>query len=102
MTTKERPAVTTECAGLPVPLGKIVAKPGLLARLTETDIRTGLRRHLHGDWGDCDPEDAKENDRSLEAGFRLLSVYRSSSGIKFWVITEADRSVTTVLLPEEY
>lgn len=93
---------TTARPGLPVPLGQLVATPNALAVLTESDIRTALARHQGGDWGDCCPEDAAENDRSLTARLRLLSVYRSVSGTKFWIITEADRSVTTVLLPEEY
>ena len=61
-----------------------------------------LRRHARGDWGEVDAEDWKSNDRSLQEGTRLLSAYRTRSGIKLWIITEADRSVTTVLLPEEY
>lgn len=102
MASKQQPAGTDERPGLPVPLGQIVATPGALTALSESDIRDALRRHRHGDWGECDPEDARENDRSLVAGFRLLSVYRTADGTKFWLITEADRSVTTVLLPEEY
>ena len=61
-----------------------------------------LRRHVYGDWGDLDDEDKAENEFSVENGYRILSSYTSSNGIKFWVITEADRSATTVLLPEEY
>jgi hypothetical protein len=61
-----------------------------------------LIRHLSGDWGEVDPDDWKANDWSLLHGERLLSVYRMSDATRFWVITEADRSVTTFLLPEEY
>jgi hypothetical protein len=62
-----------------------------------------LARHVHGDWGDLCDEDRNENRLSLEQGFRLLSSYRTCAGdTKVWVITEADRSVTTILLPEEY
>ena len=57
---------------------------------------------IGGDWGDCAPEDAAENEFALGKYLRLFSVYHSATGEKFWVITEADRSVTTVLLPEEY
>ena len=61
-----------------------------------------LRRHVAGDWGDLDEADRQENEKSLKNGFRLLSAYRSITGIRFWIITEADRSLTTVLLPEDY
>lgn len=87
------------------PLGQIVATPGALAALekagqTPLDF---LSRHVRGDWGELDEHDRKENELSLKRGFRLLSSYRVSSGdTKVWVITEADRSVTTLLLPEEY
>src|SRR5206468_11061601 len=83
-------------------LGRIVATPGVLSALTSEDIQTALSRHVTGDWGDLDEEDRRENELSLANGFRLLSAYRSKAGVKFWVITEADRSVTTILLPEEY
>jgi hypothetical protein len=85
-----------------VPLGLVVATPGALAELTE-EVRTrSLARHARGDWGDTGPEDWAENELSLAEGFRLLSVYHTPEGLKFWVITEADRSVTTILLPDEY
>jgi len=61
-----------------------------------------LVRHIAGDWGDVDEHDRRENELSLIHGLRLLSAYTLSSGTKIWVITEADRSATTVLLPEEY
>jgi hypothetical protein len=61
-----------------------------------------LSRHVHGDWGDLCEEDRRENQVSLERGFRLLSSYRTLADVKLYVITEADRSVTTILLPEEY
>jgi hypothetical protein len=85
-------------------LGQLVATPGALASLakagqTPLDF---LSRHVCGDWGDIDKEDQKENELGLKQGFRLLSSYHTSAGAKIWVITEADRSVTTVLLPDEY
>jgi hypothetical protein len=87
------------------PLGQIVATPGALAALGkagQTPLEF-LARRVRGDWGELCEEDRKENQLSLERGFRLLSSYRTSSGdAKVWVITEADRSVTTLLLPEEY
>ena len=84
------------------PLGQTVATPGALDALTSDDILAALSRHVRGDWGDCDAEDGAENELSLREGFRLFSVYHSAAGVKFWVITEADRSATTVLLPSEY
>ena len=63
---------------------------------------TALSRHVKGDWGELDEDDRQGNERSLREGYRLLSSYTSKSGTKFWIITEADRSVTTVLLPEDY
>jgi hypothetical protein len=66
------------------------------------DILNGLRRHSHGDWNDLEEESIKENNFSVENGFRILSSYKTRNNIKFWIITEADRSYTTILLPEEY
>lgn len=85
-----------------VRLGRIVATPNALGKLTHEDILVAIQRHQGGDWGDVDEEDRRENDLSLKEGFRLLSVYHAKNGTKFWIITEADRSVTTVLLPEDY
>ena len=65
-------------------------------------MQTALGRHAAGDWGEVCPEDRQENQLSLRKGFFLLPVYPSKAGEKFWIITEADRSVTTVLLPENY
>jgi hypothetical protein len=67
--------------------------------LTQDDILTGIKRHQSGDWGDGDTE---ANERALIERTRLWSVYHAESGTKFWLITEADRSVTTVLLPADY
>ena len=82
--------------------GNIVATPGAL-ELAEQGINLSvyLQRHLSGDWGDLCPEDKAENDFSLQNGFRLLSAYDTPCG-SLWIITEADRSATTFLLPEEY
>lgn len=84
------------------PLGQLVATPNALSHLTQEDIVTALIRHIAGDWGQVCEEDREENELSLRQGFRLLSVYRGANDTKFWIITEADRSVTTVLLPEDY
>jgi hypothetical protein len=87
----------------PLPLGKVVATPGALKVIAEAgeDPRLLLIRHASGDWGDLDKDDRKENERSLKHGWRVLSAY-PVNGKTIWVITEADRSVTTILLPEEY
>jgi len=62
----------------------------------------GIQRHQAGDWGDLDTHDRQENERALQHGGRLFSQYHSNAGVKFWIITEADRSSTCVLLPEDY
>ena len=86
------------------PFGQIVATPGALEALEEAGERpaTFLKRHTTGDWGEVDEHDQLENDRSLIEGSRLLSAYTLSTGTKLWIITEADRSSTTLLLPSEY
>lgn len=86
------------------PPGQIVATPGALEALErngEPPLRY-IKRHLSGDWGEVCPEDAQSNQDALQEGNRLMSVYSLSDGTKIWVITEWDRSVTTILLPEEY
>ena len=85
-------------------LGQIVATPGALAAIKKAGQQPGefLTRHINRDWGDLDEEDRNENEYSLERGFRLLSAYKTNAGDRLWIITEADRSVTTLLLPEEY
>jgi len=85
-------------------LGQVVATPGALAALEESGEApaTFLTRHACGDWGVLSEEDRNENEFSLLNGFRLLSSYRLCSGTKIWIITEADRSSTCLLLPEEY
>jgi len=85
-------------------VGSLVSTPGALAALAksgQTPLHF-LSRHITGDWGDLEEEDRKENDLSVKKGFRILSSYKTNAGQKVWVITEADRSVTTLLLPDEY
>ena len=85
-------------------LGRVVATPGALAAIKKSGPQPGnfLTRHVSGDWGEVPPEDIKENQFSLKHGYRLMSVYSLSTGVKIWIITEADRSSTCILLPEEY
>ena len=83
------------------PMGAVVITPNALGQLTPADVQLGLQRHQAGDWGDLGEEDWKENDDAVVNGRRLLSSYRSS-GTVFWIITEANRSATTVLMPDDY
>lgn len=86
------------------PLGRIVATPGALSVLERANQSAALflARHAGGDWGELDRADIAENEYSLAHGFRLLSSYTTTAGQKLWIITEADRSATTLLLPDEY
>lgn len=88
----------------PFPIGQVVATPGALEALKEAgdDAATYLNRHVACDWGDVEADDWKLNDEAVAAGDRMLSAYTLSDGAKIWIITEADRSVTTVLLPSDY
>ncbi len=82
------------------PLGRVLATPGALA--LGVDLFPLLRRHAHGDWGDLCEEDRAANERALVIGERLLSAYALGGGRRVWIITERDRSCTTLLLPDEY
>ena len=87
------------------PVGRLLATPGALAafeRHPSVGVWDYLRRHITGDWGNLEPADVAENELSLQQGFRLLSAYNLPDGTRIWIITEADRSATTVLLPDEY
>ena len=87
----------------PLPLGRVVATPGALKLLAEAgeDPLSYLARHSSGDWGELNEDDWRENERSLVHGWRVLSSYPVGGG-RVWIITEADRTVTTILLPEDY
>ena len=89
-------------SNLPLPLGKTVITANAKSVLTDSDISSALTRHQSGDWGELCEEDRMVNEYALKNGERIMSVYTSSNGKKFWVITEADRSCTTVLMPEDY
>jgi hypothetical protein len=86
------------------PLGRLVATPGALEALDESmeSFWPYVTRHGNGDWGEISQEDRAENELSLKEGFRLLSAYALKNGQRIWIITEADRSATTILMPEEY
>jgi len=86
------------------PAGQIVATPGALDLLEQANKSSleFLSRHLRGDWGELCPDDKTENELSLKHGYRLMSSYQVTDAEKLWIITEADRSVTTLLLPIEY
>lgn len=89
-----------ECARFE--LGRTVITANAASMLASEEVLQAIGRHARGEWGELCEEDRKENEHSLREGFRLLSAYRDRKGVRFWVITEADRSVTTVLLPEDY
>ncbi len=103
-----------ELAGLPASLninmnnkfslGAIYTTPSALQAIVEAsqELFEFLVRHQTGDWGELSEEDRKENEFSLTRRLRLFSVYYTAKNVKIWVITEADRSITTILLPEEY
>lgn len=98
-------ALVIRGAPLPPPrfrLGRLSATPAAVDALTVGDIHGALSRHVRGDWGVLDENDTAANNEALATGGRLLSAYDSASGVRFYVITEADRSATTVLLPEDY
>jgi hypothetical protein len=85
-------------------LGRLLLTPGAQSALQEAGQSPleFLARHARGDWGEVDAHDQRENELSLREGFRLLSAYRTRTDTKLWIITEADRSATTILLPSEY
>lgn len=84
------------------PTGQLMITPNALRVVGLEALATALERHSKGDWGDVDAHDRKANEDALRDGTRLLSVYHSPDGGKFWIITEWDRSLTTILLPEDY
>jgi hypothetical protein len=86
------------------PLGQTMATPGALEALMRNEQSPSelMTRHVQGDWGDLCDDDRQSNERALEHGGRIFSAYVIEDGTKLWIITEADRSATTILLPEEY
>lgn len=79
-----------------------MATPNALAQVPHDEMLTGIRRHTAHDWGEVSESDKKANDDACRHGLRLFSAYRTEKGVRFWIITEADRSSTCVLLPEDY
>ncbi len=84
-----------------VALGILLITSNAQELLTQDEIGHAIARHMTGDWGDLPPEDREANEEALVHGYRLLSAYGDGDR-RFWIITEADRSVTTVLLPSDY
>ncbi|TWU34880.1 hypothetical protein [Novipirellula artificiosorum] len=82
--------------------GYLSVTPGAAEEIEQVDVFAAIHRHLAGDWGDCCKEDWEANEEALIVGSRLFSVYKDRKGTKFWIITEAGRHATTVLLPSEY
>lgn len=105
MTNERNPKTTVEKlggGGGEFLMGNLYATPGVLGAVASDELLACLGRHARGDWGECGSEDWEANERALVEGARLFSVYKLASGVKLWIITEADRASTTALLPEEY
>jgi len=89
----------------PIPkfsFGRLCYTKAVMERIVPEDASQALERHGMGDWGDHNARGKQENDDALQYGGRLLSVYRDRKGVEFWIITEAHRNMTTVLLPADY
>jgi hypothetical protein len=82
--------------------GNLYITPNAKEKLSHEEVLAGLKRHMMADWGELDDEDKAANNAALSDGGRLFSAYHTASGTKFWIITEADREHTTILLPEDY
>ncbi len=96
-TNNDRPAVQ-------LTLGQLLATPAAIEAMTRAGQNPALLLacHVAGDWGEVDAEDAAANDRAISDGDRVLSAYILKDGTRLWIITEADRSVSTILLPDDY
>jgi hypothetical protein len=84
-----------------ISLGRLVVTPSALASIENQTMEIALNRHLQGDWGDVNEEERLSNDRALTEGSKIISKYKNSTGIEFWIRTEWDWSGTTVLLPND-
>lgn len=94
--------MTTTILASRFPIGRVVITRGASAEISQDEVLRGLVSHMRGDWGELDEFDWNQNDAALKDGIRLLSNYLTRDGKRFWIITEHDRSVTTILLPDEY
>ncbi|MCA9196004.1 MAG: hypothetical protein KDA87_00640 [Planctomycetales bacterium] len=83
-------------------LGSVYVTAGIRCSVDSDDLLHGFMRHVTGDWGDLCEEDRQANEQACEIGTRILSSYTDRNQVRFWIITEADRSATTALLPDEY
>ena len=83
-------------------LGRVVATPSVVDTIPPDEILQALSRHERGDWGELESEDLETNEAALKHGGRLCSRYFSTANVKFWIITEWHRKLTTVLLPMDY
>ena len=92
----------SESPVLVLDFGVVCVTQGATDRLNKDDVRNALSRHICGDWGIVEMDDWYQNDNSLRNGFRILSAYVDRNSQKFWIVTEGDRSTTTIMLPEEY
>jgi len=104
---ERRSQVSSKSTDTRIPLGQLLMTRGVNDRAADDTefakfVTESLKRHAKGDWGDMGQEDKQENELSLKKGFRLLSAYERDGLPKIWIITEADRSVTTILFPDEY
>ena len=94
--------MTTLKSSVRFSLGQVVITRGAISDIPANEVQECLLRHAVGDWGDVSQEDWSENDGALKNESRLMSSYLSKAGVRFWIITEWDRSNTTILLPMEY
>lgn len=101
LTPSDPTASHPSCATPKFAFGRLVITAQARAVLAPHDVRLALARHVCGDWGECSGADKQANEQALVAGERLLSVYRGAGGTRFWIITDAPRTSTTVLLPED-
>lgn len=93
--------ISIDCSKPRFPLGRLLITPGAQDAFSREEVLSAVSRHQRGDWGTLCKEDCQVNEEALKTGERLFSAYRYHAK-KLWIITEADRSATTILLPDEY
>jgi hypothetical protein len=103
-TSPARSIAASQRRPINLPLGRLLSTPGAIDAMAKASHEPMelINRHRSGDWGEVDAEDWAANDRAISHGRRIPSAYTLKDGVKVWIITEADRSVTTILLPSEY